>query len=330
MHITKLELHDFQKHKDLTLDFTKGINVIYGQTDVGKSCIVRAIKWVAFNEPLGDDIRKEGSKKTSVKMTLDTGIQVEKIKSNTVNAYVIYRDGQKQRFDSIGKTIPEEVQKILGIRPLDIDGEKIILNIADQIALPFLLDRTPGFRAKLFNKLTGSDITDKVLQSYNKDLLQISRDTKNETEKVEELNKQLKKVTIQKSKLNTLYGNLSKNQKNIQTLYDKYQTLLEIKNKLQQNTKENNRLIRELKTIKIPNIDIPTLRQKIDQLQKLIELDTAINRNENQTIKVTKQIKNINQSLTQEINNYRNILKEAKVCPICKQEITEQVLKEIK
>jgi predicted ATP-dependent endonuclease of OLD family len=150
--ITKLELENFQKHAHLVLEFVDGINIIIGDTDIGKSCIVRAIRWIFFNEPKLN-IRKEGTKKTSVKVWLNTGNIVERIKSDTVNAYIINEDNKK-RYDSINKTIPEEVRKILGIYPFEVDNEEIILNISNQISMPFLMDKSGTFRNKLFNKKT--------------------------------------------------------------------------------------------------------------------------------------------------------------------------------
>ena len=68
-YIASIELVDFQIHKELKVDFTDGINVLIGASGKGKSCIRRAIEWCLFNKSI-DGIRREGSKKTSVKITL--------------------------------------------------------------------------------------------------------------------------------------------------------------------------------------------------------------------------------------------------------------------
>ena len=179
MWIHQLILKNFQKHSDLTLDFISGVNVLYGKTEAGKSCIRRAFSWLFFGIPQGNVIRKENTKKTSVKGILNNGISVERIKSASVNAYILNIPGKKeQRFDSVGRKIPEEIQLALKTSLIEIDKETINLNIADQIALPFLMDESGTFRSKLFNKITGSEITDKVLQDLNKDILKISREEK--------------------------------------------------------------------------------------------------------------------------------------------------------
>ena len=224
--ITKLQLENFQKHTHLELEFVDGVNVIHGHTDAGKSCIVRAIKWIFFNEPKGDCIRKEGTKKTTVKVWLNNGSIIERIKSDTVNAYIINEDN-KNRYDSIGKTIPEDVRKVLDINPLDIDGEEIILNVANQISLPFLMDKSGTFRNKLFNKLTGADLLDNAMQGLNSDLLHINKEEKSEQIHLEENKKELEIILKEKGEKEVIQEKLiksfevvKKNKKNLTKLQD--------------------------------------------------------------------------------------------------------------
>jgi len=183
--IKKLILENFQKHSHLELDFTNGFNIVTGETDIGKSCIVRALTWIYFNEPTGNCIRKAGTKKTSVKIWLNTGYIIERLKSDTANAYII-NENDKNRYDSIGKVIPEDVKKVLGIYPFEVDDEEIILNIANQITMPFLLDKAGTFRNKLFNKLTGADLLDNAMQGLNSDLLHINKEERIEQNNLEE------------------------------------------------------------------------------------------------------------------------------------------------
>jgi hypothetical protein len=50
--------------------------------------------------------------------------------------------------------------------PIEVDGEEIYLNSAKQIAMPFLFDKPASFRMKLFNKLTGTDLLDKLFGKF--------------------------------------------------------------------------------------------------------------------------------------------------------------------
>ena len=53
-YLKQITLKNFQSHKDSTIQLDRGLNAIIGPSDSGKSAIIRAIKWVLYNEPSGD------------------------------------------------------------------------------------------------------------------------------------------------------------------------------------------------------------------------------------------------------------------------------------
>lgn len=178
MYLKQLTLKNFQKHSDLTLNFDKGVNIIFGQSDSGKSNIRRAIAWLydlqSYNE---ETIRKEGSKKTSVIGLFDNGIEIERIRSSSINRYVTRVPGQKEmEYDAVGKGAPEEVRKLINMSLIEIDDKiKLNLNIAEQISMPFLSDIPGSARLKLFNQLTGNNLIDQLVQNFNKEIINIRR-----------------------------------------------------------------------------------------------------------------------------------------------------------
>lgn len=373
--ITKLELQNFQIHKNLSLDFTQGINLICGETGVGKSSVLRALSWIFFNEPRGDVVRKIGTKNTSVKVTLDNGVQVERIKSTATNAYIIYINGEEKRYDSIGKDIPEEVLKVLKIRPIVVDNIKLNLNIANQIALPFLLDKPPTFRSKLFNYLTGSDVVDKALQSLNKDLLYVNRETKIEEKNIEEKEKQLEKLTKEKTKMESIYNKASKifvvlkeKQEKLNKLKDGLEKLDNVRNeikqtnsnlkkirlidnqaiidlnnkinklenysqlldKIQTNTLELENTNKKINQLKMPKIGIQDLKLKVDKLNKLNELKSKLDNIQELREKIILNIVKTKTMLENGNIEYKELLKKLAKCPLCKSNITKEILSQIK
>ena len=171
MYIKELEVKNFQKHAKFKATFSDKVNVLHGESDAGKSCIIRALRWVLVGDIQGDVVRKEGSKKTTVTIVLDDDTKVTRIKSSTVNAYVLEKDGKETKFDSIGKNLPEPILNLFNIPIMEVDKEQVILNIQSQLDAPFLLSNSGSFRVKVLNKLTGNHILDKIIQSFNKDLL---------------------------------------------------------------------------------------------------------------------------------------------------------------
>lgn len=276
--IKNIELKNFQKHADLTISLVNGVNVIHGDSYTGKSCAVRPIKWVFFNEPKGDVVRKEEgdkfTKKTSVKITFENNgkeIIVERVKSNSINSYIVYKGDKKDKvYDSVGKTIPEDVKKLLGVSTLDIDKESLILNVANQITLPFLFDKSGTFRMKLFNKLTGASIIDKVFQSLNKDIFGLNRKEKSEKEHLTETKTNLEKTKVEVEEKQKFHGKFSGKYNQLKKTLEKYKTLktymLELKN-IDSGLLDTEEKLKNIKSIDEEKLAI--LRYSAEQLEKL-------------------------------------------------------------
>jgi len=274
MKIKNLQLKNFQKHSELSLDLKDNVNIIYGKSDAGKSCIRRAIEWCLFSESISG-IRKEGSKQTSVLIEFDNGIELERIKSASINRYILRKDGEEKVYDAIGRSMPEEIVDIINMKPITIDDQEINLNISRQLDSPFLLGKvySGSFRMKLFNKLTGNDLLDKVLKSFSKDLRQINIDEKNYIEQLEE----------DRAKLETIEKEYETKQKTYDIINHKFQKIkkkqerLDKLNDLLQNITELRRAILDVDTEldNIQDIDInkvEELKSKIHRFSKLKEL----------------------------------------------------------
>jgi len=293
MWLKQLELKNFQNHSDLKLNFTSGVNVLYGATDVGKSCVRRAISWVFFNTPQGDVVRKEGTKKTSVKVTLDSGITVERIKSASINAYMLVIGDEKKRFDSVGRKIPEEVVEVLRTSLVDINGDSINLNISDQIALPFLMDKSATFRSKLFNKLTGSEITDKILQDLNKDILKVGREEKIISEELEQKEEQEITLRIETNKLKENSTKLKQQYEKLENKKTLYNRLSDIGEKIKRNIQSQELTKKQLEGSHKDLVSTSDLREKQVRLDKLVILESRLKNNSEVLDKVKNKLSEI-------------------------------------
>lgn len=372
MNIIKLELNYFQKHEHLELEFSSNVNVIYGKSDCGKSTIVRAIRWCLVPSELrGDGVRKEGSKRTSVGITFDNGAIVERIKTSSTNSYKLTIGNDVKEFNATGNNLPMEIQEIVSFKPIEIDKENIILNISNQLSMPFLLENSGTFRQKLLNKLIGNDKIDKAFQDLNKDILQVGRDEKVEKERVGELTTQLEttkgsldkvtklstsfggmfkklkvnnakldKLTTQQTKLNELTSQLkicnqelksikliSKDEiKILEQKITKYNNLVILNAKWNKINKELNDIKIKLNNIKIPNIDTKDLNKKVDLLTNLTKLNKKLIQVEKDKKNIIIELAEITNELEQLENNYKKLLVDMKICPICKRPMDEKTI----
>jgi chromosome segregation ATPase len=282
MWIKKLTLINWQAHENLTLDFTSGVNFIHGRSGTGKSCIRRAISWVfGLDSYPEDDLRKEGTKKTSVIVVLDNDVEVERVKSASINRYITRVPGQKElEYDAIGKGAPEEVQKLLQLYLIEIDDKtKLNLNISEQIDMPFLDDSSISGTAKLklFNKLCGQDLLDLVVGNFNKEILSINKEIKNAKEVIEINEPTVKTLGEDIQAKRKICTEVEETLKLLKEDYQAYLKLTELREKLNNNRAQFFRKKLDLEQIKLcEEKAIASLKGEITSFIALETLNKAL------------------------------------------------------
>lgn len=282
IYIKSIHLKNFQIHSDLQIDFDKGVNILWGESGTGKSCIRRAIEFVLLNNTF-NGCRKQDTKETSVKIFLSNGIWIEKVKSASKNQYRL-NTGKDDTvtFDSVGKTIPEEISSLIGINPIILNKEEVYLNSSAQITLPFLFDVPGTEKAKLFNVLTGNDVLDDLLVSYNKDILSLGKELKKEEINLEELTNKFLKKGNEKEEIESLYNASKEILEEIKIQYSNYSKLFEL-NELYKHI--SNSLVvanEELKSSIIPeDLDSKELMEEVDKFNKVDLIRNALILNDN-------------------------------------------------
>ena len=90
MTIRSINLQNFQSHKDTHLELSAGVNAIIGPSDSGKTAILRALRWAAWNKPSGDALRSSWGGDTVVCVEVDEqGQQVVRSRTDKENLYQV-------------------------------------------------------------------------------------------------------------------------------------------------------------------------------------------------------------------------------------------------
>lgn len=152
--IITLSIANFLSHKKSQLDFSPGVNVIVGPTDSGKSAIIKALKWVITNRPMGDGMRSSWGGETFVEVIVDD-FAIARAKEDNINSYLI----DESRFNAIKGDVPEEIVKALNLTEI---------NLQTQFDSHFLLSKSSGEVAQYFNKAAHLDRIDTALQNIQK------------------------------------------------------------------------------------------------------------------------------------------------------------------
>jgi exonuclease SbcC len=152
--IERLELIDFESHKNTVVDFSQGLNIITGNSDAGKSSLLRALRLVLNNEPGGEDFINFNADVCTVKLHMD-GHEIvrRKGRSNKVNEYIL--DGKVLK--AFGQGVPDEVRAVTGLTEVNAEWQ------FDR--RPFLLAETGGYVASKLNEIVNLELIDSSLKN---------------------------------------------------------------------------------------------------------------------------------------------------------------------
>lgn len=171
MSLFSVNIANFQSHEKTRLLLHPRINALVGDSDCGKSAVMRAILWCITNDPQGTAhlsnwIKdKKGNIKGECRVMLDsTGGAVVRERSNTYNGYHLDTedDGNpvecSRDFEALRTDVPKEIVETLNIGAV---------NIQQQMDPPFLISATPGEAARYVNSLVDLQVIDEALATVN-------------------------------------------------------------------------------------------------------------------------------------------------------------------
>lgn len=183
--LQQVRLQNFQSHKDTQLEFHKGVNVIIGQSDSGKTAIIRALRWLIWNKPGGDSFRSDWGGSTSVELFTDDDWNVGRVKDKGRNEYTLANTegrGGLKLYKAFGAGVPDSVTDALNINEV---------NLQQQLDSHFMLSKSPGEVAAFFNKIAHLDQIDTALKSIASDIRTITTKQKLDSERAEDLTENL-------------------------------------------------------------------------------------------------------------------------------------------
>lgn len=288
--IEKLTLKGFQNHEDKTIEFDPQITCIVGQNDIGKSAILRALYWLAFNKPSGEAFKNWESSKVSAKLKVDGRTIIRR--KGKQNLYIL--DGEKYKAFKTG--VPDEIAKLLNLSAVNFQHQK---------EPPFWLALSPQQVSKELNKIVDLQVIDTSLANVAVGL----RKAKVKTELIEDRLKEAKK---KKKELKWVKGAHDKLLK-IERTHDRIDVLTEKARQLLTYIDNVSCVERELKGLAKLAVRAQKLNDSSQRLQKLIlkqdrlkELASDIKQKEDEICQNKKSLQKIS-----------NALAKVKVCPLC-------------
>lgn len=143
--IEHVKIQNFQSHKSTEMSLSDRVNSIQGNSDCGKSAVMRALNWLIFN-PAGDYFVSDWARKgKSLSAPCEVSVSVgghtiTRKRDKDFNGYIL--DGQV--FEATRNSVPPQVAELLGL------GE---VNIQRQLDPPFLISKSSGDVSRYINSL---------------------------------------------------------------------------------------------------------------------------------------------------------------------------------
>lgn len=226
--IDKVEIKNFQVHKDISVNFANGLNTIIGESNAGKTAILRSIYWALYDKPNGSDFITTGQKSCSVKVFLSNGYCIERKRSRTSSgSYILTKpDGKSQEYKGFGNNIPIDIINAHQMPEIKISGNPYRLNISAQLDAPFLTCSTSNERMAMIGALVDADRADaakKAILSEKRSLSMSIRKTDelkdNETKKLDKYSN-LDKLNTKLQTLEMVDAKLDKDEMQLKELED--------------------------------------------------------------------------------------------------------------
>ena len=274
-----------------------------GATDSGKSAIIRALRWLIWNRPVGDAFIHYGEDGVFVNVTTDEIDTIQRAKGPGGNEYRI----NEQIFKAFGNDIPEDVQKILNMDEV---------NLQQQLDAPFLISNSPGEVAAFFNKIAHLDQIDFGTKNIQSEIRKI-------TGKILHGEDQLKILEVQIGK----YDFLGDFEAKLVLLESKNTELASLQSQkaaiegIIEQIEEDEILLEEYETLIGFEKDVDAIIELIDEKQAL----------ENEHFNLERHldaIENLDDDIKSADENIQELEKELKeqmpnICPLCEQPINK-------
>ena len=205
-----IEIKNFESHKHTIIDnLSEALNLVRGESNVGKSSILRALQLAAYNIFDPKSVRV-GETKCEVIVTTDKGT-VKVIRGPKTNYWEVCPIGEKKlEFDKVGVKIVPEAARVIGLQMVRLGDKDIPVNIMNQLESHFMLasiggeDASGSMRAQVIDEISGLSGIEGVIKDVSLDNHRTGRSIKETEDKMEETRKQLHDETVLQQEGETL------------------------------------------------------------------------------------------------------------------------------
>ena len=261
MIIKKVQLENYHSHSNVTVEFTKGVNLILGKNGRGKTSILEAISTVMFNtkdrsgKEIGKSYIKFGEKSSKVEIDF---IANDGREYNLKTEFFKTKPKKQTLKDIIGSEydgdIQEKLEELCGIKKgFEETYENIV--IAKQNEFINIFKAKPKDREEIFNKIFNTQIYKEMYDSFLK----------------EAVDKYKEKVKDLDSKINSLKENMEDKEQTTNFLKEEEIIKNTLNKDFSETTEIINKLLNEIKDYETTEIELNNLIKNIKDEENKIK-----------------------------------------------------------
>lgn len=194
--IERIELKNFESHEHTVIDgLSKGLNLIHGMSNSGKTSVIRALKLVAYNEFNPRAVRT-GSKNCEVTVTTHRGT-VKVIRGKDNQWEVTPKGGKTQYFEKIGKNALPQASEIMGMGMVRLGDVEMPVNVMNQLEGHFMLSELAGknatgsVRAQVIDEISGLSGIEGLIKAVSLDNHRWGREVKVLEDRIDEVRSEM-------------------------------------------------------------------------------------------------------------------------------------------
>ncbi|MBX4215944.1 AAA family ATPase, partial [Candidatus Parcubacteria bacterium] len=165
--ISKLFLKNFQSIREASFDFAP-VTAIVGDSDIGKSALVRAFYAISQNRSSAALLHK-GKGPLLIELTTSDG-HVVSLERPVGKSSFYTLDGVK--YDKTSREVPEDIAKVLGFRSYQVDKDVSVLpSVQRQLDPQFLIQQTDSVISKTLGHISKVSVVFVALRKVSADVV---------------------------------------------------------------------------------------------------------------------------------------------------------------
>lgn len=338
--LEKLQTRNYLKAKKHDLSFDPCITTLVGKSAIGKSSLIRSLRWLCLNIPKGTNFINWDAKQTAVCLSIDKHRIIRK-RSKTLNTYQF----DKKIYKAFKNNIPDSIESLLKVSSI---------NFQSQHEAHFWFSLSAPEVGRQLNSIVNLDLIDRSQKTIaskireTKSVLSVSQQRTKECRKrlsdnsyIIAINNKLSALEILKNDISSkthedsilsgliseaikyrdelnIAGNQARQAKSAMILAERLDRT-EIQVKTLQNLLKRASLLHKLSSIKIKNIEyLKDLKSMLDNKRERVKtLTVLLERTEQWQRKISQQsqkAKAANEKIKQMLKNK---------CPLCGQTLTK-------